>query len=248
MGEARNEPTFVGIGGQKCGSSSVANYLRLLGARIPNKELHYFQRSNVSRREYLSLFPRSKPRIPTGEFTPDYLYSTKAIDGLSRFLSESRFVVVLRDPVQRFYSAANHGRGIGRIPKSWSASRILSSTLRGSNDEHWHRSLIWKGFFGEHLAKAMRFLPRARMEVFFLEELIDIEKGRGPRQALVDFVGLQRRGEDISFPRANSARRHLGLSRKLPEDPHVNEFLRSFYAPSITRLSDILEREVPWDS
>lgn len=247
MGAVRNEPTFVGIGAQKCGSSSVADYLRLLGASIPQKELHYFQRRKTSRDGYLSLFETEGMNAVFGEFTPDYLYSTTAISRLQSFLSETRFLVVLRDPVVRFYSAANHGRGLGRIPKTWSASRLLDSTLRGANFQHWSRTLIWKGLYGPHLLRTFRLMPAERIQVSFLEELTDVEVGSQARQRLVDFAGLSRSEGDIPFPRTNTATKHLGLFPELRRDSQVDSRLRELFSPSVALLGELLERDIPWD-
>lgn len=241
------EPTFVGIGAQKCGSSSVADYLRDLGAVIPKKELHYFTYYRSKREEYLSLFPRVPPGTAVGEFTPDYLYSTNTVHLLSSFLTATRFIVVLRNPIDRFYSAANHGRGIGRIPSSWSAQRILDSVVRGSNNEHWNRTLVWKGFYGEHVERLFRLVPLARVGVYFLEELIDPEQGAERRQSLIDFVGLKKKENARTFPQANRARKHLGVRRSLVRDPGVDDQLRTMFRPSVSLLESVIARRVPWD-
>ena len=75
------------------------------------------------RRRYLEAFPAShrngsRPSA-TGEASPDYLVAgSHAVVNALRFLPRARFVVTLRDPVDRFVSAFENKRADGKLNKA----------------------------------------------------------------------------------------------------------------------------------
>jgi hypothetical protein len=100
-------PDFIGIGGQKCGTTWLDRMLRRHpGAAMADcKEMHYFNRSlHRSPRAYFAHFPAGDDRI-RGEITPAYaLLSPRRIAFVHRLLPDLRIVMLLRDPVERAWS------------------------------------------------------------------------------------------------------------------------------------------------
>lgn len=108
-------PSFLIIGGQKCGTTSLHKYLmahpRLLG--VAEKEINFFdQNINYERGRawYMSHFPvpvpSSQPGLPF-EATPEYLYYPQAAARIREMNQDIKLIVLLRDPVERAYSAWN---------------------------------------------------------------------------------------------------------------------------------------------
>ncbi len=106
-------PTFVIVGAQKCGTSSLSATLR----RHPEvfmskpKELHYFDRGHDQGPEWYAAQFRPGPRQKAwGEATPVYLYEQESRERLTATVPDARLVVILRDPVKRAYSHYWHSR------------------------------------------------------------------------------------------------------------------------------------------
>tara|TARA_R110002049_G_scaffold82349_1_gene209550 strand:+ start:178 stop:1002 length:825 start_codon:yes stop_codon:yes gene_type:complete len=114
------KPTFMIIGVQKGGTSSLFHYLsqhpKLITPRI--KELHYFDTYNETpSKPFLSNFPRRylEQKI-SFEATPRYLYFPETARKLYEFDSNLKFIVIFRDPVKRAFSAWNMYRQMSKDP------------------------------------------------------------------------------------------------------------------------------------
>ncbi len=118
-GEVLGAPDFVGIGAQKAGTSWWYQLICLhpdVYARPDiHKERHYFDRYAVrpygpeQSERYRAWFPRPVGRL-SGEWTPDYLSMPWVPDLMSRAAPEAKFLVILRDPVERIASGLAHVR------------------------------------------------------------------------------------------------------------------------------------------
>ena len=118
---ARPAPSFIIIGAQKCGTTSMYEYLcgHPLVSRGTRRETHYFDwrwDSSLAandmaghRKAYMAFFHpdlHKYPSILTGESTPSYLlHGNLVIPRLKCVCPHLRkFIVMLRDPVERAYS------------------------------------------------------------------------------------------------------------------------------------------------
>jgi hypothetical protein len=108
--ENRAEPSFVVIGAGKCGTTSLQHYLDqhpLAGAPL-TKEVHFFDHNfHHGMPWYRAHFPLSSELPPggmTGEATPYYLAHPLVPGRIASTHLAPKFVVMLRDPVDRAYS------------------------------------------------------------------------------------------------------------------------------------------------
>jgi hypothetical protein len=106
------EPNLFILGAPKCGTTSLAYYLNQHPEIFvsPYKEPHYFNldseyRFTFSEKQYLENF---KNATPAHRYLVDasvwYLYSKAAVDEILKYNPESKFIVMLRNPVEMFYS------------------------------------------------------------------------------------------------------------------------------------------------
>ena len=101
-------PSFFIIGAPKCGTTSVASWLhghpQIFMPKI--KELSYFDWDNPlvgvrKRKDYFRFFSGvTAEHKVVGEASPNYLCSKVAIDNILTFNPESKFIVLLRNPVE----------------------------------------------------------------------------------------------------------------------------------------------------
>jgi hypothetical protein len=110
-------PDFVGIGVQKAGTTwwhgLVAAHPQVSARPDLHKERHYFDRFAVKAfgpadvAEYHGWFPRQPGRL-AGEWTPDYVHMPWVPTLIAQAAPEARFLVLLRDPVERMRSGLSH--------------------------------------------------------------------------------------------------------------------------------------------
>lgn len=101
------EPTFLGIGAMKCGTTTIYDYLR----RHPEvfivhgKEVEWFSfySKTMTKDQYEDLFPASYS--VRGEFSPNY---QMFIPQIANVYPEMKLIFSVRDPVKKFISTARH--------------------------------------------------------------------------------------------------------------------------------------------
>jgi hypothetical protein len=108
-GSLRELPTFVIIGSQRSGTTSLYSWLSSHPAIAPatQKEMHYFDGKNYERgmEWYRAQFPLRRPGRITGESTPHMLYNPLSAERAAKDLPDTtRFIVLLRNPVERAIS------------------------------------------------------------------------------------------------------------------------------------------------
>ena len=116
-GELTGPPDFVGIGAQKAGTTwwfdLLLGHPGITSHPAAHKERHFFDRfgaqpmgpSDIAR--YHGWFPRPAGSV-TGEWTPDYMAYPWVPPLLRRAAPDTRLLVLLRDPVERFRSGLAH--------------------------------------------------------------------------------------------------------------------------------------------
>jgi len=103
------KPTFLCIGVQKAGTTSLIKYL----SKHPNifmkpEESHFFSGYKLNEeniRNYESTFNTNKPIV--GEKTPCYNYLQYAIDKIHKYNPNIKLVLILREPISRSFSQYN---------------------------------------------------------------------------------------------------------------------------------------------
>jgi hypothetical protein len=104
-------PKLLVIGGQKCGTSALFQYLAQHPLLVPSddKEVEFFQsdlRYSLGMEWYADHWPVKTPLNSIRfEASPAYLRSPLAAERIQRWLPEVRLIAILRDPVLRAFSA-----------------------------------------------------------------------------------------------------------------------------------------------
>ena len=102
------KPTFFIIGAPKCGTTSLHHYLSShsqITMSVP-KEPHYFSTDIKNggirdKEEYLGCFSHGNEKtVAIGESSTLYLYSKVAVQNIYNFDKKSKFIVMVRNPVE----------------------------------------------------------------------------------------------------------------------------------------------------
>ncbi len=178
-------PDFVGVGVQRAGtswwSSVIESHPRVVRPDRRPKELHYFDRfwqgepPDDFAARYHELFPRP-PGAISGEWTPRYMYDFWTPPLLAAAAPDARFLVLLRDPVERYLSGlSRHVRGAEK------EGRFLR--LQELSDA------IYRGVYEPQLRRLFEYVPRDRVLVLQYERCRADPAGQ--MAATFAFLGLQ---------------------------------------------------------
>lgn len=259
---ARMRPDFLIIGGQRCGTTSMYRTLRAHPNVLPpvlHKGVHYFDTSyGRGPGWYRAHFPlrsaaaavrrRTGNRALTFESSPYYMFHPLAADRIARDLPDVKLIVLLRDPVERAYSAHAHELARGFETESFEAAlareefRLAGEEERILTEEHYnssshqHHGYLQRGRYVEHLERLERIVGREQLHVvdshrFFTEP-------EPVYDAVLRFLDLPHTGYPV-FERHNARPRS-------PMDPALRNRLEEHFAPFDAQLATWLGRPVSW--
>ncbi len=259
---ARMLPGFLIVGAQRCGTTSMYHTLSqhpaVLSA-VLHKGVHYFDtgydhglawyRGHFPLRARGALARRATGDVPlTFESSPYYMFHPLAAERISRDLPEVKLVVLVRDPVERAYSAHAHELARGyetepferaleledqRLPGE--AERIVSQPGYLSHS-HQHQAYLTRGHYADQLERLEKLFGRDRVHVMdsgrFFTDPEPVYDG------VLDFLGLRRHGYPV-FERHNARPRS-----PMPETLRAR--LGEHFLPHDERLASWLGRSPSW--
>jgi hypothetical protein len=106
-------PNFFIVGGPKCGTTALNQYLSThANIFVSNKEMHFFgadlnfgpQFYRRDRKAYLAEFEGWQGQAAVGETSVWYLYSQHAAAEIKAFNPDARIIIMLREPSSMLYS------------------------------------------------------------------------------------------------------------------------------------------------
>ena len=179
---------FVVGGVQKAGTSALAQYLRASpGLRLPvDKEAHVFDAPDFDEAwspaevdaHQRARVPDAVPDTLLGDATPFYLFHARCVARIARYNPVMRWIVLLRDPLERARSHHHmeRQRGHERLPL-WLAVVLERWRLRGHADDFARGSALRRfsyrarGDYARQLAVLYAHFPREQVLVLRSEHL-----------------------------------------------------------------------------
>ncbi|MDS1269803.1 sulfotransferase [Lipingzhangella sp. LS1_29] len=257
-------PTFLIVGAQRCGTTSLFKALTQhpqVRGPLLRKGVHYFDVAYDRGLDwYRGHFPlrigtratlldaSDEPAVQVGESSPYYLFHPLAAERIARDLPQVRLLVALRDPVERAYSAHSHERARGFETEDFpEAIALEEQRLAGQEEQlvanphlrlhsHQHHAYLHRGQYVEQLERLTRHVPRERIHIVESELLF-----REPDQTLagvLEFLGLP------PHPAARVTRNNA--QPRCSMDPGLRAQLREYFAPHDERLAQWLGRPPAW--
>lgn len=103
------KPTFLCIGVQKAGTTSLINYLEQHPDIFMKKdELHFFDTTEPTESEIIKYENEFKTnKLIVGEKTPSYNFLQYAIDRIYNYNPNIKLILILREPISRAFSQYN---------------------------------------------------------------------------------------------------------------------------------------------
>jgi len=178
-------PNFFIIGAPKCGTSTLINELRWhphIYAPL-SYEPQWFSTDfsailDHSEQSYMNLFAGVEDKhIAIGEKSVIYMYSQVAVDNILAFNPDSRFIVMLRNPVDLVYSwhSQLYYTFIEHIESFEEAWALQESRQRGENIGErcpvpfalQYREI---GSLGKYLQRVQQKVSADRLKIIFMED------------------------------------------------------------------------------
>ena len=108
-------PDFFIVGAPKCGTSSLAYYLRQHPQIfMPKDEVHFLSQDfQIARKvctweQYASLFESAPTDSVIGEKSVSYIYSRRALEEIKKYNPNAKIIIILRNPIDMMYSLYLH--------------------------------------------------------------------------------------------------------------------------------------------
>lgn len=219
---APSDIRFLIVGAEKSGTTWLADMLRQHPrVFIPaQKELHYFnsrldeapelENYNVTKplEWYLDFYRPAPAGRTLGEACPAYLWDESAAQRIHAFNPDVRILMILRNPVERFFSAYRYAIQRG----------ILSAGAPETILEQHRALLLERGFYYRQVKRYLDVFPRSQVGVFWYDDL-----RRDSRAFLLSaekFLGLEAFVPDNVSEEINAA--------GVPRFPILGRWLASF--------------------
>jgi Sulfotransferase domain len=261
-GRLRSAPDFLVIGAHRCGTTSLfkalAAHPQLLRPPV-NKGTDYFTlHYDESLDWYRGHFPLARlGRARTARYGGPlvfeactyYQFHPFAMERIARDLPSVKLVVMLRDPVERAFSAYKHERARGF---EWEESferaleleeeRMVGEVERMRTDvtyesfAHRHHAYRLRGHYAEQMSRVLELFPREQLHVLESESFFQdpgLEYGR-----LLRFLGA-REFEPPRFDQHNAR-------PSSPMKEGTRSALEAYYAPHDEQLAELLGRPPVW--
>lgn len=257
----RIQPDFIIIGGQRCGSTSLYEYLISHQHIAPAfvKEVHYFD-LNYKKGHfwYRAHFPteiqqqyirrRRQYRLITGESSPYYIFHPHAPSRIAKTFPDIKIIALLRNPIDRAYSHYQHQVRLGLENLTFGdaieqePARLHGEYEKMLTDEsyfsfnHHAFSYLSRGLYARQLVVWRNLFPRDNLKVIHTEDL-----DKNP-QSIMDSLF-----EFLNLPpwKLNSQKRlHQASYQKM--GPSTREQLEAYFAPHNQELMELLGVAFEW--
>ena len=196
---AKPLPTFIILGAQKCGTTSLHAFL----AQHPEicmsepKETNFFNKHFDRGLEYYreTFFNKWEGHKAVGEASPAYLFLPYIPGRIAAALPRVKMVVILRDPARRAFSHWWMKTTFG--DERLSFGEAVKRSLRLSSEdmakaEMCDRFYLQAGYYAEQLQRYFLFFPREQFHILLSDDLKhDPEKSL---REIHSFIGVTPQG------------------------------------------------------
>lgn len=246
-------PDFIIIGAMKAGTSSLYSHLAEQPGVVParRKEVRYYDFNYANGPAwYRSHFPRHGPDFITGESSPYYMFHPLAPLRAAADLPNVRLIALLRNPVERAYSAwANWTRkGYERLsfedalaheekvlPEATAQLIANPLTIHRRHPHHVY-SYRARGRYLDQLVAWTHHVPRERLLAVISERLFTDSAAQLAR--IHSFLGLP---EPVGTLPVQNVSQYAAI------DPRTRAELADYYRQPNAELAEWLGEDPGWD-
>ena len=200
-------PNFMCIGASKSGTTSLYDILKQHSdIFLPSfKEPHFFDIPSVYQNgiEWYkkTYFQSVKNEKCIGDFSPTYLFDEHAPERILNDLGANvKFIIILRNPVDRAYSHYLHSKRDQHENLSFKEALFLEKERFSKKDylSYLRLSYSGQGMYCQMLVRYFKFFPRDNFLIINFEEEFVNQRGRTINRIL-DFLDLENEDFDINI-------------------------------------------------
>lgn len=257
----RMQPAFIMIGAQRCGTTTL---FRALMAHPQIVRPAFYKGINFFDLNYARGMTWYRGHFPVAriaqaatahhgdpvsfEASGYYMYHPFALERMALDLPQVKLVVMLRDPVERAFSAYKHEYARGYEWESFEkALELEDDRLIGEIDRmradmtyesfsHRHHSYTRRGHYAEQLQRIFGMFPRGQVHV--IDSDVFFDQPAREYQSLTTFLGLR------PFQPASFGQHNARPGR--PMAPDTQCLLEEHFAPRNKRLATLLNWAPQW--
>lgn len=256
IGGNRMRPTFIIVGAQKAGTTSLYKYLVQHPAIKSTllKEVHYFDLNyDKPLSWYQAFFPlKKKNNRITGEASPYYIFHPYAIKRIAENNPNIKIIVLLREPASRAISHYYHEVRKGKEKLSMKEAFEKENLRLKGELEKFKSNPNYRGFNYQRYSYKSRGLYVNQIEEikkYFKEDNIKIidskdffKQTKQTTKEVFNFIGV-----DSNFDIKNEKKFNVGNNAKDPDEEQIYTELKAFYKePNITLYKSI-GKQFDWD-
>jgi len=239
-GKAIAKPQFMILGKKKCGTTSLYSYLTQHPNIAPalKKEVRFFDiRYDRGLDWYLAQFPPigNRPELITGEASVEYIDSVLVAGRIQRHFPHTRFIILLRDPVERAISHYLMNVRLGL--ETGEMGKTLLDGLYPDSGSALPNTYVDVSVYVKMLRVWMSMFPREQFLILSSEQLF-ASPGEVTRQVF-DFLE-QTLFESNTFRAENKG-------RPAAVDPALRQALRDYFKPHNQELEEFLGMQFGWN-
>lgn len=248
----RMSPSFIVVGGQRCGTTTLYRLLSEHPQVIRPTQVKgtgYFD-ENYSKGPdwYRGHFPIQRDTKVTFEVSGFYSMHPLAPSRIAKDLPQVRLVMMIRDPVQRAYSAWKHesARGFEDQPfpvaLDLEAKRLEGEVERILADPSYrsfalrHHAYVGRGRYTDHILRFHEAVGPDRLYVMDADRFFENPVEEYAR--LCEWLGLE--------PHRPARVDRWNAREGAPLDPEIEERLRAEFAEADERLVELLGWKPSW--
>lgn len=258
----RMTPAFLVIGGQRCGTTSLfkslAEHPQIIRPAVEKGTDYFSLHSSQSLDWYRGHFPMDLPsRLRPGksasavafEACTYYMFHPFALERIAEALPHIKLVAMLRDPVERAYSAYKHelARGFETETSFVRALELEDQRLDGETERmrsdpryeshsHRHHAYQRRGQFAEQLERALTLFDSSQLHIIESERFFAEPAKEYAR--LLEFLELD------PFTHAHFDQHNARPGSAMPSS--ARRRLEEHYVWHNDRLAEVLGRPPVW--
>jgi hypothetical protein len=255
-------PDFIIIGGNRCGTAALYQYLCGHPCFVPSfhREVHFFERHFTKgvtwyQGHFPSIFYKhcvaksGGKRIVTGEATTYYIFHPHAPRRILETVPRAKLIALLRNPVDRAYAQYHQKIRKGNETLSFEdAVEAEPERLKGEREKmlatesynslnYRHYSYLARGVYVDQLMHWMSLFPKEQMLILRSEDL-----RMNPSGVLKDVLKF------LELPAWEpKVRNSYGQAEYPNMDPRMRARLTEYFKPHNQRLCEFLGRDFGWD-
>ncbi|WP_062047156.1 sulfotransferase [Bacillus sp. JCM 19034] len=238
-------PSYLIIGAQKCGTTSLYHYLIQHPQINPTKtrrEIHFFDTKFYGKgiEWYKNQFIHS-PNMITGEATPRYLYNAIVPERVYKHFPNIKLIILLRNPVERAFSQykmefeKEKKRLRYNDTEKYSFDSIIEAGLHNHNNR-WI-DYLERGIYSKQIKRWLKYYPIEQFHIIKSEQFF-----RNPKSSYKRVL----RFLDIEEFQLNDYKRYQKSQTAINMNPNTKRKLQAFYEPYNKELNELLGRKFDW--